>query len=172
MWIDFQTRDVVTYQIKVYVGGVNAISGKPFGEDTATRCRRKEKMATTAQNDKDGEVKVGDEDVNEKEGPASPLQDYVIVPSQYWLDGIASGDGTVRQFIAMPFGSGHSVESQVTGQDCNRDIQFEITPYNTPLRGPPVTLTGKPYHIFVKTTTSQTITLPVCATMTIDALRA
>ena len=29
-------------------------------------------------------------------------QDYVVVPAQPWLDGINSGDGTIRQFVAMP----------------------------------------------------------------------
>lgn len=48
---------------------------------------------------------------------ASPLQDYVVVPGQLWLDGVADSDGTIRQFVAMPFGSGRSVESQITGSD-------------------------------------------------------
>ncbi len=32
----------------------------------------------------------------------SKKQDYVVVPGQPWLDGIAIGPGAVRQFIAMP----------------------------------------------------------------------
>jgi hypothetical protein len=52
-----------------------------------------------------------------------------VIPEQPWLDGIADSAGTVRQFVAMPFGSGHSVEHQVTGKDSVGSIQFEITPY-------------------------------------------
>jgi hypothetical protein len=169
-WIDFQNRDVTTYQIKVYVGGVNAISGEPFDENVATRRRRKEKM-TAAQNDKNGEAKMDDEDADEENGRASPLQDYIVVPGQYWLDGIATRDGTVRQFITMPFGSGHSVESQITGQDTTGGIQFEIMPYNTALRGPPVTLTGKPYQTLARTPSGATITLRVCETTTIHEVK-
>jgi hypothetical protein len=77
----------------------------------------------------------------------------------------------VRQSIAMPFGSGHSVESQITGQDTTGGIQFEITPYNTPLRGPQVTLTGKPYQIYVRTPSGTMIALLVCATTTVDELK-
>ena len=45
------------------------------------------------------------------------VQDYVVTPLQPWLDGINSGDGTIKQFIAMPLGQGYTVESQVTGED-------------------------------------------------------
>jgi hypothetical protein len=40
-----------------------------------------------------------------------PLQDYIVVPGQQWLDGVADSNGTVRQFVATPFGSGHSIEA-------------------------------------------------------------
>jgi hypothetical protein len=112
-----------------------------------------------------------DEDMNKKKGPASPLQDYIIVSGQNWLDGIANGDGTVPQFIAMPFGSGYSVESQITGQDTTGGIQLEITLYNTPLRGPPVTLNEKPYQIFVKSITGETFTLLICETATVGEVK-
>jgi hypothetical protein len=174
MWIDFKNRDVITYQIKIYVGGVNAISGEPFDENAATRRRREEKMAAVRNekvgNGADGGANTNNKDADKKKGPASSLQDYFVVPGQYWLDGIANGDGTVRQFIAMPFGSRHTVESQITGQDTTGGIQFEIKPDNTPLRGPPVTLTGKPYQIYVRTLSGTTITLLICATTTVDEL--
>ncbi len=32
----------------------------------------------------------------------STKQDYIVVPDQPWLDGIAIGPGAVRQFVAMP----------------------------------------------------------------------
>jgi hypothetical protein len=43
-------------------------------------------------------------------------QNYLVVPDQLWLDGIKSGEGTVRQFVAAPLGLGHTVEEQLTGQ--------------------------------------------------------
>ncbi len=43
-------------------------------------------------------------------------QDYVEVPSQPWLDGFKTDDGTVRQFVAMPLGCGYTVEEQITGE--------------------------------------------------------
>lgn len=56
------------------------------------------------------------------------IQDYVVVPQQLWLDGIASQDGKVRQFVAMPLGSGYSVEAQITGADLIGGLQLEVVP--------------------------------------------
>ncbi len=53
-------------------------------------------------------LKVGVGEVNAVSGGSweQPLsgqeQDYVVCPDQPWLDGSNSGDGTVRQFVAMP----------------------------------------------------------------------
>lgn len=44
-------------------------------------------------------------------------QNYVVTGTQPWLDGIASGKGTIRQFVAMPLGLGYTVEGQVTGDE-------------------------------------------------------
>ena len=46
-----------------------------------------------------------------------------------WLDGVASNDGFVRQFMAMALGSGYS---QVTSEDVIGNSQFEITPAAMP----------------------------------------
>jgi hypothetical protein len=46
------------------------------------------------------------------------------------LDGIATMDGTVRQFVAMPYGSAYSVQGQVTGQEVTGEMQFEVTPHD------------------------------------------
>ncbi len=45
------------------------------------------------------------------------LDDYMVCPPQPWLDGINAGDGFIRQFVAMPLGSGCTVEGQVTGEE-------------------------------------------------------
>lgn len=51
-------------------------------------------------------------------------QNYVALPDQPWLDGINSGDGFVRQFVAVPLGSGATVEGQVTGQETHGGVQL------------------------------------------------
>ncbi|KPN46503.1 hypothetical protein [Mycobacterium intracellulare] len=51
-------------------------------------------------------------------------QNYVALPKQPWLDGINAGDGFIRQFVAVPLGSGATVEGQVTGQETHGGIQL------------------------------------------------
>ncbi|KAL6401435.1 hypothetical protein AUP68_15305 [Ilyonectria robusta] len=55
-------------------------------------------------------------------------QDYILVPPQVRIDGVSVGDDVVKQFIAMPLGSGYSVEKQVTGKETTGGLQIEITP--------------------------------------------
>ncbi|MGW4241961.1 hypothetical protein [Nocardia sp. NPDC004722] len=58
-------------------------------------------------------------------------QNYVVLPRQPWLDGINSGIGTIRQFVAVPLGSGATVEGQITGEETWGGIQlqnFELNP--------------------------------------------
>jgi hypothetical protein len=38
-------------------------------------------------------------------------QDYLVCPLQPWLDGFNAGDGTIRQFVAMPLGEGYAIEA-------------------------------------------------------------
>jgi len=52
--------------------------------------------------------------------------DYIVIPDQPWLDGINNGDGTVKQFVAMPLGSGYTVEGQVTGKEEFGGIQMIV----------------------------------------------
>ncbi len=58
----------------------------------------------------------------------SPRQDYLVVPDQPWLDGFNTGRGVVRQFVAMPLGSGGTVEGQLTGQERYGGIQIMVFP--------------------------------------------
>lgn len=132
MWINFTANR--PFAIKIYVGGVNAVSGEPAIEDMSSKIRRCERLAK-----------------------GKSIQDYVIVPWQKWLDGIATESGKVRQFVAMPTGSGYSVEAQVTGQERMGGIQFEITPHD----GPGVLPTSGYYQVLIKTLTGKTITLQV-----------
>jgi hypothetical protein len=103
MWIRFRSKR--PYAVKVYVGAVTAVSGEPAVETAATKLRRQNLLSAN-----------------------KTIQDYVIIPQQKWLDGIATSEGKVRQFVAMPIGSGYSVEAQVTGADVTGGLQFEITP--------------------------------------------
>ncbi|ETS85788.1 hypothetical protein PFICI_03813 [Pestalotiopsis fici W106-1] len=107
MWINFRASR--PFALKVYVGGVNAVSGLPRsdGENDTEKTRQKRLRML-----KDGK----------------PVQDYMVVPGQPWLDGIASEDGRIRQFIAKPKGSGFSVEAQVTGEEKVGGVQIEVVP--------------------------------------------
>jgi len=51
-------------------------------------------------------------------------QNYVALPDQPWLDGINAGDGFIRQFVAVPLGSGATVEGQVTGAETHGGVQL------------------------------------------------
>lgn len=53
-------------------------------------------------------------------------QNYVVAPSQPWLDGICVGGGRIRQFVAMPLGMGYTVEGQVTGEEKFGGIQLKL----------------------------------------------
>ncbi|MFG2309235.1 hypothetical protein ACGFS9_11275 [Streptomyces sp. NPDC048566] len=62
--------------------------------------------------------------------PAHDPQNYVVLPRQPWLDGINSGKGTVRQFVAVPLGLGATVEGQVTGEEVWGGVQLQSFPLN------------------------------------------
>ena len=144
MWINFSTthEDRSPYMIKIYVGGINVISAEPAVESMPTCFRRLVRLEKTSS---DPEA-------------ASPLQDYIVVPEQKWIDGIASKDGTVRQFAAMPVHSGLSIETQITGQDATAGIQIEVTPYKLPGPRP---FPGRPMQIFLKQLNGTTKTFDV-----------
>ena len=55
-------------------------------------------------------------------------QDYVVVPTQPWLDGFAVEKGTIRQFVAMPLGAGYSAEEQITGKAEHGGVQIVVYP--------------------------------------------
>jgi hypothetical protein len=68
-------------------------------------------------------VKVGVGSTNAVSGEAwdaglhDDPQDYLVCPGQPWLDGFMTGDGRVRQFVAMPLGGGYTVEEQLSPTD-------------------------------------------------------
>jgi hypothetical protein len=55
-------------------------------------------------------------------------QDYVVAPEQPWLDGYCVERGVIRQFVAMPLGSGYSAEEQLTGAAEHGGVQIVAYP--------------------------------------------
>lgn len=103
MWMKFKSKK--PYAVQLFVGGVNAVSGQPLVQPGAPA------SSTTRE---------------------SRTQDYMVIPEQKWIDGIATRPGEVRQFIAMPTGSGYSVEVQVTGREDFAGMLFAVTPRLSP----------------------------------------
>lgn len=70
----------------------------------------------------------------------SQPQNYIVCPNQPWLDGINAGQSFIRQFVAMPLGSGLTVEAQVSGAEEFGGIQilvYEPKPGQFPDQPPP-----------------------------------
>ncbi|KAF2179710.1 ubiquitin-like protein [Zopfia rhizophila CBS 207.26] len=103
MWIKFMSQK--PYAVQLFVGGVNAVSGRPLVQPDAM--------------------------TSQSNTPAK-AQDYMVVPEQKWIDGIATSPGVVRQFVAMPTGSGYSVEVQVTSKEEFAGMLFSVTPRMSP----------------------------------------
>lgn len=135
MWINFTS--VRPFAIKIYAGGVNVISGDPQGHDISTMFRRKLCLAQ-----------------------GKSIQDYVVSGQQKWLDGIATADGKVGQFVATQVNEGYSVEAQVTGRENIAGLQFDITPTVANFK-----------QIFVKTLTGKIVTLCVDENATISMVK-
>jgi hypothetical protein len=55
-------------------------------------------------------------------------RDYVVLPEQPWLDGFCVAKDVIRQFVAMPLGSGYSVEEQITGKPEHGGLQIIVYP--------------------------------------------
>lgn len=159
MWINFSSSR--PFAIKIYVGGVNAVSGESKTEDLGTTLRRAKLL---------------------KEGKS--IQDYVVSGSQLWLDGIAKLDGKVMQFVAVPVGSGYSVEAQLTGKDSVAGLQFEVCAGKPRPPPPSPDCTPEPIphsysweepgtmQIVVKTITGKTIAIFVSPHFTVDHLKS
>lgn len=92
MWIRLLSKR--QFAAKFYVDGVNAVSGLPANETTATKLHRQKRKA-------DGES----------------VQDYAVTPQQRWLDGIAAAEGKFRQLAAPSAGLAYTVEAQVVAEN-------------------------------------------------------
>jgi hypothetical protein len=94
LWLKFNNSNVhAPVAIKVMAGGRNAVTGLKETDDTYTALKN---------NGADGKG-----------------QNYMLVTdgrsAQQWLDGFMSGNGVVRQFIAVALGQGKSVEEKLDG---------------------------------------------------------
>lgn len=149
MWIRFKAN--APFMIKIYCGGVNAVSGEHGNEDAETKQRRL-RLAQKGES----------------------TQDYVVVPSQPWLDGVAVKPSVVRQFVAMPLGQGYSVEAQLTGKEVIGGLQFEVTPALCEPKDQRNPRPPKPlgdFHFFIKTLTGKTVVMPCSPEDTIDSIK-
>jgi hypothetical protein len=63
-----------------------------------------------------------------KPGLDGSEHDYIVVPEQPWLDGFCIAKDVIRQFVAMPLGSGYSVEEQITGKAEHGGLQIVVYP--------------------------------------------
>ena len=52
----------------------------------------------------------------------------MVAPEQPWLDGFCVEKGFIRQFVAMPLGSGYSAEEQLTGEAEFGGLQIMVYP--------------------------------------------
>jgi hypothetical protein len=100
MWVSFASRPWRPNAVKIAAGKINAVSGKPWDQSLARP--------------------------EPGRGGREPAQDYLTVPPQPWLDGFNTGEGTIRQFVAMPLGMGYTVEGQVTGKEEHGGLQIIV----------------------------------------------
>jgi hypothetical protein len=129
MWISFheegewqrQTRKA-PFAIRIYAGGVNAISGEPMRPNMATFLKSMNGVPKK--------------------------QDYIVFPKQHWIDGAAVSPGVVRQFVAMPYGSGSSIEKQITGLETVGGIQIEIIPASAGMRI--LIITCREFYVYMR----------------------
>lgn len=55
-------------------------------------------------------------------------QDYLVTPTQPWIDGFNVTKGRIRQFVAMPLGQGYSAEEQIAGRAEVGGLQIIVYP--------------------------------------------
>jgi hypothetical protein len=59
---------------------------------------------------------------------AEEPENYLVIPTQPWLDGFCVRKGVIRQFVAMPLGAGYSAEEQITAQAKYGGLQIQVYP--------------------------------------------
>ncbi|KAF7933242.1 hypothetical protein EAE99_003127 [Botrytis elliptica] len=126
LWIKFHAYETSRFAVKVFVGGINAMS------EESRHC----------------EMKPG-----EPIAESDEKQDYLVVPGQEWFGDFVRINETDMQLVAVPTGSGYLVEAQINGVDKIASLRFEIIPFRvlSHFDGKIIikTLTGKSFPVHV-----------------------
>lgn len=145
VWIRFQSK--YPFAVKIAAGKINAVTGKPWtpelkgphwvgpAHDLAFRPAHRTPpfipnpdmypYNTWATNELG--TPIPPEFLSQKTNIGED-QDYLSVPRQPWLDGFCVERGKVRQFVALPMGSGFTVEEQLTGEAIHGGLQILVYP--------------------------------------------
>ena len=67
----------------------------------------------------------------DRNGLVGSPQNYLTIPDQPWLDGFKVGPNTVRQFVAMPVGSGFTASEQLAPDQTAGGMVIEVIPMKT-----------------------------------------
>jgi Trypsin-like peptidase domain len=112
-------------------------------------------LAFSGESWKPSAVRIGTGGIDAVSGAAwddqlrSEPQNYLVCPPQPWLDGINSGAGTIRQFVAVPLGRGHTIEAQVRGEEKIGGLQILVyapKPGRFPEEPPPEDASGMAFE--------------------------
>lgn len=97
MWINFEPSGRKRYAVRPFLGGVNGITGDGTMSDMATLLRRLNSVTSH--------------------------QDYLVIPDQPWLDGIATSPGIVKQFVATSMTAPRKARAAPRDMSKNRQQQ-------------------------------------------------
>lgn len=67
----------------------------------------------------------------DRNGLVGNPQNYLTIPDQPWLDGFKVSPNTVRQFVAMPVGSGFTASEQLAPDQTAGGMVIEVIPMKT-----------------------------------------
>ncbi|KAL6408503.1 uncharacterized protein AUP68_08360 [Ilyonectria robusta] len=100
MWINFECKGGHRFVVRPFLGGVNGITGEHAIGDMGSLLRRMNKISST--------------------------QDYLVLPEQWWLDGISTAPGIVKQFVAAEMAPHRGQESELdaSGNTMSRNHEF------------------------------------------------
>lgn len=112
MWIS--SNCVRPFAVKVFVNGINIITGKP-------NIPNPKRAPTIKQISSEQSL----QEPSSFQGP--PPQDYVVPPKQLWLDGPVKRVGVAGQFVANPIDGKYAVGAMLEREVTPVEIKFEIT---------------------------------------------
>ena len=104
MWINFESMNNKKSAIRPFLGGVNGISGEAPTGNMASLLRQMNSL--------------------------TPKQDYIVLPVQKWLDGIAASPGIVKQFVATNMAPPRRATNQKSKKKAKSDGNGSRVPEN------------------------------------------